>query len=230
MKTYTFARISAREYPTLQQLANPHIWGDVQLCINLSEKPYSPEIRAAIEARGVEWHHWPISEESGADWLPAFADALPKLYLAYKAGKKIVVHCYLGNNRSRSLVEALYYAINRKHFSDEYKGEFNHLIYNCKEGHLPDVSELELRIQLMVGLLPNWSTPEEDKMRQKLLTPTLKYRDSDRYRRQVEALKNLMEFDYCGTMDLDRYYETGELPENEVDRKLFLDLAEKGEI
>lgn len=67
-------------------------------------------------------------------------------------------------------------------------------------------------------------------MRQKLLTPTLKYRDSDRYRRQVETLKNLMEFDYCGTMDLDRYYETGELPENEVNRKLFLDLAEKGEI
>ena len=230
MKTYTFAPISAREYPTVHLLDNPYIWGGVRFCINVSEKSYTPELETAMVARGIKWVHFPVSEEPGADWLPSFADALPRLYLAFREGKKMIVHCDLGNNRSRSLVEALYYAINRKHFPDEYKGEFNHLIYNCKEGHLPDVSELELRIQLMVGLLPNWSTPEEDKMRQKLLTPTLKYRDSDRYRRQVEALKNLMEFDYCGTMDLDRYYETGELPENEVDRKLFLDLAEKGEI
>ena len=31
-------------------------------------------------------------------------------------------------------------------------------------------------------------------------------------------------------MDVNRYYKTGELPENEVDRELFLDLIEKGEI
>lgn len=230
MKSYTFAPIAAREYPTLQLLDNPYIWGDVQFCVNLSEKTYSQDLKVAMASYGIEWVHCPVSEESGADWLHSFAVALPKVYRAFKEGKKQIVHCDLGNNRSRSLVEALYFAINRKHFPDEYKGEFNHLIYNCKEGHLPDVSELELRIQLMVGLLPNWSTPEEDKMRQKLLTPTLKYRDSDRYRRQVEALKNLTDFDYCGTMDLERYYETGELPENEVNRKLFLDLAEKGEI
>lgn len=228
MRAYTFAPISAREYPTLHLLDNPYIWGGVQFCVNLSEKPYSPELEAAMTAHGIEWVHCPVSEEPGADWLPSFAEALPKVYRAFKEGKKQIVHCDLGNNRSRSLVEALYYAINRKHFPDEYKGEINHLIYNCKEGHLPDVSELELRIQLMGGLLPNWSTPKEDKMRQNLLTPTLKYRDNDQYRKQAAALKNLLEFDYCGTMDVNRYYETGELPENEVDRKLFLDLTEKG--
>ena len=172
MKSYTFAHISAREYPTLQQLANPHIWGDVQLCINLSEKPYTPEFRSVIEARGIEWHHLPIPEEPGADWLPSFAEALPRLYLAFREGKKMIVHCDLGNNRSRSLVEALHFAVKHVHFPDEYKGEFNHLIYNCKEGHLPSIQELEHRITRMLGIFPNWSLLTEDQMREKLLTPT----------------------------------------------------------
>lgn len=230
MKSYSFAPIAAREYPTLHLLANPYIWGGVQFCVNLSEKPYSPELRSDLEYLGIEWVHCPVSEEPGADWLPSFAEALPKVYRAFKDGKKQIVHCDLGNNRSRALVEALYYAIHRKQFPDEYKGEINHLIYNCKEGHLPDVSELERRIQLMVGFIPNWSTPEESTMRQRILTPTTQITDSERYRRQAAALKNLLEFDYSGTLDLNRYYETGELPEDEAERKLFLELIEKGVI
>ena len=228
MKTYTFARISAREYPTLQQLANPHIWGDVQLCINLSEKPYSPEIRAAIEARGVEWHYRPISEESGADWLPAFADALPRLYLAFRGGKKMIVHCDLGNNRSRSLVEALHFAVKHVHFPDEYKGEFNHLIYNCKEGHLPSIQELEHRITRMLGIFPNWSLLTEDQMREKLLTPTSQIPGRRPRRKCVSDGADFGDIEISGTPDLNHYYETGELPKDETSRKVFLLLKEKG--
>lgn len=40
MKLYTFAPISAHEYPTVRILDHPYIWGGVQFCVNLTEKPY----------------------------------------------------------------------------------------------------------------------------------------------------------------------------------------------
>ena len=171
MKAYTFAPISAREYPTVSILDNPFIWGGVSFCVNLSERPYSSELIAAFAQHGIEWIHCPISEEAGADWLPALSVALPKMYLAYKAEKRQIVHCGLGNNRSRSFAEALYYAINRKELSDPYKGEVNHLIYNCKIGHLPEINELEYRLVAMTGFFPNWHIPSEEKMRDALVTP-----------------------------------------------------------
>ena len=53
---------------------------------------------------------------------------------------------------------------------------------------------------------------------------------SSKPRRSTSARpsKELQEFDYSGTMDTNIYYETGKLPENEADRKIFQDLIEKG--
>lgn len=135
-------------------LDHPYIWGGVQFCVNLSEKPYSPEIAAALAAHGIEWVHCPISEDPGADWSEALSISLPKMYMAFKEGKKQIVHCDLGNNRSKSFVEALYFAIERKEYDDPYKGEDNHLIYNSIQGHLPDIEELERRIRAMIGTIP----------------------------------------------------------------------------
>ena len=143
MKAYDFAPISAREYPTAKILDHPYIWGGVQFCVNVSEKPYSPELEAAMTAHGIEWAFYPVSEEVGADWKDSFEHGLKALYSAYQAGKKIVVHCDCGNNRSRSFVEALYYHLYGEHLIDEYKGEINHLAYNCKVGHLPFLSVTE---------------------------------------------------------------------------------------
>ena len=41
MKIYTFAPIAAREYPTLALLDNSY---GACFCLNVSEKPYSPEL------------------------------------------------------------------------------------------------------------------------------------------------------------------------------------------
>ena len=68
---------------------------------------------------------------------------MAELYQAYEDGKKIIVHCDFGNNRSRTLVEAFYYHLFGKHMEDEYKGEINHLVYNSKVGHLPPMEDLE---------------------------------------------------------------------------------------
>lgn len=143
MKAYTFAPISAREYPTLHLLDNPYIWGGVQFCVNVSEKPYSSDLVKALREYGIEWIYCPVSEDDGALWLDSLMMALPKMLFAYEAGQKQIVHCDFGNNRSRSFVEALYYRIRGVQLADEYKGEFNHLVYNCKIGHLPMLSRTE---------------------------------------------------------------------------------------
>lgn len=54
MKLYTFAPISAREYPTIALLDNPFIWGGVQFCVNVSEKPYPVDIARALAERGID--------------------------------------------------------------------------------------------------------------------------------------------------------------------------------
>ena len=151
MKNYSFAPISAREYPSVKILDHPYIWGGVSFCINVSEEPYSSELVEAMKGHGIEWLHLPISEDLGSDWSSMLERALPKMYEAYKTGKKQVVHCDFGNNRSRTFVEALYYLLTGEQFQDEYKGEVNHLAYNCKRGHLPPLEQTEGQI-LQVGL------------------------------------------------------------------------------
>ncbi len=143
MKSYCFAPIAAREYPTIALLDNPYIWGGVRFCVNVSEKPYPVELAKALANHGIEWIYCPVSEEDGAQWLDALMTALPRMLYAYKMGQKQVVHCDLGNNRSRTIVEALYYCLNGEHFQDEYKGEFNHLAYNCAIKHLPPLADTE---------------------------------------------------------------------------------------
>ena len=156
MKSYTFAPIAAREYPTVKILDNPYIWGGVDCCINLSEKPYSPELEAAMSAHGIEWRHLPISEEDDADWCDALNEALTSLQVAYREGMKMVVHCDGGNNRSRTFVEAFYFMLMGQHYHDEYKGEYNHFIYNCKIGHLPE-KEIE-------SLIESWTIPFDEEL------------------------------------------------------------------
>ena len=142
MRTYSFAPISAREYPSVTILDHPYIWSGVSFCINVSEEPYSSELVEALKGHSIEWVHLPVSEELGSDWTSALEMALPKMYEAYSARKKQVVHCDFGNNRSRTFVEALFYLLTREQFKDGYKGEVNHLVYNSKRGHLPPIEEI----------------------------------------------------------------------------------------
>ena len=149
MKIYSFAPILACEYPTIKLLDHPYIWGGVQFSLNVSEKPYSSELEKAMAGHGIEWVWCPVSEDDGAQWWDSLERGLELLHAAHKAGKKIVVHCDWGNNRSRSFIEAFHYLITGKQLKDEYKGEYNHLIYNCKAGHLPLVKETEKRLRAL---------------------------------------------------------------------------------
>ena len=52
-----------------------------------------------------------------------------------------------GNACSRLVVEAFYFAKYGEHFTDEYKGFTNHLIYDCMSHHLPELSYIEKELQ-----------------------------------------------------------------------------------
>lgn len=157
MRSYDFAPIAAREYPTVKMLDHPYIWKGVVFCVNVSETPYSPELEEAMKARDIEWIHCPLSEETPTwcDWEGPLYYAVQMLAQAYYDGKKMVVHCDFGNNRSRTLVEALYYLLRREQLRDEYKGEINHLAYNCKAGHLPSIGEVEKELVSLTRVTEN---------------------------------------------------------------------------
>lgn len=115
----------------------------MRFCVNVSEKPYPVDLAKALSDHGIEWIHCPVSEDPGAQWLDALMAALPKMQAAYKMGLKQIVHSDFGNNRSRTFVEALYYCLHNEHLRDEYKGEINHIVYNCVIQHLPPLAETE---------------------------------------------------------------------------------------
>lgn len=46
-------------------------------------------------------------------------------------------------HRSRLVVEAYFFAKFGKHLFDEYKGYYNHLIYDCSLGFLRPLNEVE---------------------------------------------------------------------------------------
>lgn len=143
MKIYSFAELVVRGFPTVQELDNPYIYGGVQVIINVSGLEYPEDILSIIESRGIRWHHFPLVEEGPNMGLDILLSAVRELIKADTAGERVVLHCSFGNNRSRTVAEAFYYIKSGAQFKDEYKGYPNHLLYNCGEGHLPEVDEME---------------------------------------------------------------------------------------
>ena len=73
----------------------------------------------------------------------AILQAVAKLAEYDKDGTPIIVHCMGGNNRSRTVVEAYHFAKTGTHLEDMYRGYMNHLPYNCENGYLPPLKEME---------------------------------------------------------------------------------------
>jgi hypothetical protein len=63
MRFYKFAKIAARNFPTVADLNNPWIFSeDVAVVINVSQLQ-KPEIVEMIKAKGIEYFHLPLDEE-----------------------------------------------------------------------------------------------------------------------------------------------------------------------
>lgn len=143
MKKYNFANITVRPYPNLCDVNNKWIFTpETAVVVNVSQK-YKPDIVDAIKRNGIEYYHFPLDEEVPDIGWENVLNAVKVLFKYDKTGKHIIVHCDGGNHRSRLVVETFHFAKLGYHFSDEYKGYENHLIYDCSTGHLPSLNEVE---------------------------------------------------------------------------------------
>lgn len=143
MKNYSFSNLIVRPFPTMADLNNPWIFGGVQVLINVSGHEYTKDLLKVIEAKGIRWYHFPLKEEVTDMGLENILSAVRELVKADAAGEKVILHCSCGNNRSRTVAEAFHFKKMGYHLEDEYKGYPNHLAYNCGEGHLPRLPEIE---------------------------------------------------------------------------------------
>ena len=143
MKSYSFAKVSARGYLTEADYNNKYIiTDDLKLIINVSvrdfEKPWEFFLKRDIIARRM-----PLMEKDGDMGYSTLLEAVRELVHWDEMGMRSIVCCAFGVNRSRAVVEAFHYAKMGFHFEDEYEGFTNHLIYNCESGFLPPIKEVE---------------------------------------------------------------------------------------
>ena len=149
MKAYKFAKITVRPYPNMCDVNNKWIFTpEIGVVINVSQK-YKAEIVEAIKQKGREYFHFPLDEEVPDIGWENIKKAVKTLMHYDNTDKHILVHCDGGNHRSRLVVEAFHYAKLGTHFIDEYKGYDNHLIYDCKSGHLLPLEEVEEALKII---------------------------------------------------------------------------------
>lgn len=149
MRTYKFANIAARAYPTLRDLDNRWVFPpDTVVVVSVSSK-YKAEVVEAIKLRGIEHYHFPLNEETSDIGWSNVTKAVEVLLRYAATGRHMLVHCDCGNHRSRMVVEAFHYTLYGTHFADEYKGYPNHLVYDCQLGHLPPLKQVERQLRAL---------------------------------------------------------------------------------
>ena len=136
MKRYRFAKIIVSPFPTSGDVVNPYIFGGIRTVVNVAEKE-SDEMKKLYRSNGMEYHHFPLNEESRDMGWNNIKNAVNLILEKIKTDHPVLIHCMGGNNRSRLVAECVYYCIFDSDYPDDYKGEFNHLIYNIKHNHLP---------------------------------------------------------------------------------------------
>lgn len=146
MKRYEFAKIAVMGMPMLHDIENMFIFGEAHHLINVSGHSYTKQIAKALIEHGVTTYDLPLVETGSDMGLNNILKAISILKTLDDANEQVIVHCTGGNNRSRTVVEAFYFYKTGLHYRDEYKGEINHLIYNSKNGHLPEITQLEKQL------------------------------------------------------------------------------------
>ena len=148
MKNYSFANVKTRTFPKISEIQNPYIFGGIKSVINVSEKE-DENLKQEYLKLGIDYHFFPTKEDYEINW-ESIKHATKKLLFNIKNKIPTIVHCIGGNNRSPMIVECAYFAINGTHLHDEYKGKYNHIIYNSQFIN-NDISALEEELKRLNG-------------------------------------------------------------------------------
>ena len=143
MKSYSFAKVSARGYLTQADYYNKYILTeDLKLIINVSGRDFEKPIEF-FQERGIIAKFTPLTEKDGDMGYQTILNAVRDLLYWDRQGKRCLVCCAFGVNRSRTFFEAFHYAKMGFHIDDEYDEFQNLLICNCMIGFLPPLQKVE---------------------------------------------------------------------------------------
>lgn len=138
----------ARAFLSSIDIQNKWIFGDCKHVLNVSKRDLEIQTRAMISAKGATYEWFPLEENEKLN-IDSLIIVMLRL-LSYK-GEETIVHCLLGNNRSRLVCEFATYAETGEW--PEYKDEVglegckNRTFYNIKKGFLPEIGIVESMIR-----------------------------------------------------------------------------------
>jgi len=134
-----------RPFLTIRDIENKWIWMSTKHVINVSKKEHDENVVNAIYNHGATYSWIPFGEHEELD-IHKICKAM-KVLLSYN-GEETIIHCDLGNNRSRLVCEFALFAINRKWMVDELStgldGCINKTFFNIKRGYLPEIEKVVL--------------------------------------------------------------------------------------
>ena len=153
MRSYSFAKIAARNFPTPADICNHWIFPkDVAVVVGVSQY-YDQNLADTLKQRGVEYHFLPLDEEVDDIGWDNITKAVAIVLQADRDDKRVIVHCDFGQHRSRLVIEAFYFAKFGTHFVDQYHGYDNRIIYNCSSHHLPPLEVVEQELKQLTQTL-----------------------------------------------------------------------------
>ena len=151
MRKYDFANITVRPFPTISDVLNPYIFGEIKSVINVSEKE-DLNLISYFKTHSMTYHYFPLKECAPDMGWRSIMKCAETIIDNVRKDIPTIVHCIGGNNRSPLVVECAFYALYGYHLSDEYNGAKNHLLYNVEQGNLPlTLHEIERELESLTS-------------------------------------------------------------------------------
>lgn len=146
-----FKELNTRTRPflTIDEIRNKWIWGSCRHVINVSKRKQKKKVVKTIKELGATYDWIPMDENEKLD-INLICKAM-KTLLSYD-GEETIIHCEMGNNRSRLVCEFALYAKTGKWMDDDLSvglgGCKNMTVYNIKRGYLPELEVVEKMIEV----------------------------------------------------------------------------------
>lgn len=133
-------------YPTLTDFSKIGMYGQYDVVINVSDE-FHFDYSSAVRGTGKDYYWFPMGEMSSDMGMSSLFGSLVVLYKAFNGGKKVILHCHAGSNRSPTVANAFIFMMTMEHRDVETwrsngVRKYNRLIQNATI-HLPDIEILE---------------------------------------------------------------------------------------
>ena len=136
--------LTVGKYPMVQSGDDISNYKEYDVFVNVSDEWY-PDIDNQLRFECTANTHWfPMGERGHDNGINSIYGACYILHLAELAGLRVYLHCHAGKHRSRVIQAAYHFMRSNSHYDGyEYNGFDTPLHYDCSEGDLPPLKEME---------------------------------------------------------------------------------------